>query len=309
MLLLRVGDAAERRTEVDPDPLRRGGAAGSGDERGVLERQATRHEPELAEPVELARGLGRHPGERVEVIDLGGDLRAERAGVEAVDAADGGPSRSEAGPERVPSGPDGGDDADPRDPDARRSVTGPARVALSDGSASASASALNVASVLPAIGRVNTRSTNHGNPGIGGRKSWSIATRVPSAVGSIRQVTSMPLVAPATWTKRRRSASGSDHVRARHATGSPSPSRGRPGAVRRSPRRGRRRPARLGHPRAGVMGEEPLPALDAAASRKTSSGAASTSMLIVLRTSVRSRSVMARAARRDSAGRGCGSPR
>ena len=44
----------------------------------VVEREPARDQPELAEPVELAGGLGRHPGERVEVVDLRGDLRAER---------------------------------------------------------------------------------------------------------------------------------------------------------------------------------------------------------------------------------------
>ena len=50
----------------------------------------------------------------------------------------------------------------------------------------------------------------------------------PSArsVGSIVQVTSMPFVAPATWTNRRRRVAGSCHVRLRQVTGSPSPSTG-----------------------------------------------------------------------------------
>ena len=90
-------------------------------------------------------------------------------------------------------------------------------------SASASASALNVASVRPAIGRVNQRSTSLAKPGRRGRKSWSIETRQPVAVGSIRQVTSIPFVGPATWTNRSRSVSGSFQVRAGQTTGRPSP--------------------------------------------------------------------------------------
>ena len=101
MLLLGVGDAAERRAEVDPDPLRMRRAVDARRQPGVVERQPAGDQPELAEPVELARGLGRHPGERVEVVDLGRDLRAERARVEAVDALDRRAAGPQPGPERV----------------------------------------------------------------------------------------------------------------------------------------------------------------------------------------------------------------
>ena len=47
------------------------------------------------------RAIWRHPGERVEVVDLGGDLRAERRRVEAVDPLD----RRAAGAERQPRTP------------------------------------------------------------------------------------------------------------------------------------------------------------------------------------------------------------
>ena len=57
-------------------------------ETGIVERQPTGDEPELAEPVEGAGRLGRHPGERVEIVDLGRDLRAERARIEPVDPFD-----------------------------------------------------------------------------------------------------------------------------------------------------------------------------------------------------------------------------
>ena len=55
----------------------------------VVHGQSARHQAELAEPVELTGGLRRHPGERVEVVHLGGDLAAERRGVEAVGSLDG----------------------------------------------------------------------------------------------------------------------------------------------------------------------------------------------------------------------------
>ncbi len=106
MLLLGVGDAAERRAEVDPDPLRMRPAVDARRQPGVVEREPAGDQPELAEPVELAGGLGRHPGERVEVVDLGRDLRAERARVEAVDALDRGAAGPQPGPERVAPGPD-----------------------------------------------------------------------------------------------------------------------------------------------------------------------------------------------------------
>ena len=153
MLLLGVGDAAERRAEVDPDPVRVGARRRSpGVEPGVVERQPAGDQPELAEPVELAGGLGRHPGERVEVVDLGRDLRAERRRVEPVDALDRRARRAQAGTERV-------------DARCRSAVTMPMPVIQTPASvahvvsvrrrrsvglalaASASASALNVASV------------------------------------------------------------------------------------------------------------------------------------------------------------------
>ena len=71
-------------------PMRCGCAAPStpGRQPGVVERQAPGDEAELAEPVELAGRLGRHPGERVEVVDLRRHLRAELGRVEPVDALD-----------------------------------------------------------------------------------------------------------------------------------------------------------------------------------------------------------------------------
>ncbi len=89
VLLLGIGDPAEGTAEVDADCLRVRRAVAAGDEARVRERHLSRHEAELAEPVELAGRLGRHEIDRVEVIDLCCDLGAERRGVEAVDPADG----------------------------------------------------------------------------------------------------------------------------------------------------------------------------------------------------------------------------
>ena len=99
MLLLGVGDAAQRAAEIDPDPLRRRRSALAGPHARILERQLAGHEPELAEPIELAGRFRRHPGERVEVVDLGGDLRAERRRVEPIDPLDRRAAGPEAGPE------------------------------------------------------------------------------------------------------------------------------------------------------------------------------------------------------------------
>ena len=88
MLFLGVGDAPERRTEIDPDALRAGRAVRARGQPRVVQRETAGDHPELAEPVELARGLRRHPGQRVEVVDLGGDLRAERGRIESIDPLD-----------------------------------------------------------------------------------------------------------------------------------------------------------------------------------------------------------------------------
>ena len=88
MLHLGVGDAAERAAEVDPDPLTGGRAVLTRPQSRVLQREASRGEAELAETVELAGRLRIHVVERVEVVDLGRDLRSERGWVEAVDAPD-----------------------------------------------------------------------------------------------------------------------------------------------------------------------------------------------------------------------------
>ena len=88
MLLFGERDATQRRAKIDADPIRIGCAGLTRPEGSVVERELAGNHPELAEAVQLAGGLGRHPGERVEVVDLGGDLAAERRWVEAVDALD-----------------------------------------------------------------------------------------------------------------------------------------------------------------------------------------------------------------------------
>ena len=94
---------------------------------------------------------------------------------------------------------------------------------------SASASCLNVASVRPAIGRTNRRSTTRGkrlSPSSGRWRvnSCSIVTWLPAVVDRMCQVTSIPCVAPPTcWKRSRRSfaSASSAHCSARHQTGMP----------------------------------------------------------------------------------------
>ena len=118
VLVLGVGDPAERRPEVDPDPLGSGGAVGARGESGVLERETAGDQAELAEPVQLPGGLGRHPCKRIEVVDLGRHLAPEGAGIEAVDPLDRRARCPEAGAKRGEPRADRRDQADPRDPDA-----------------------------------------------------------------------------------------------------------------------------------------------------------------------------------------------
>ncbi len=116
VLFLGVGDAAERRTEVDPDAIRAGGTISTGSQPRVLERELTRDQAELAEPVELAGGLRWHPRERVEVIHLGRDLAPERRRVEPIDALDRRDAGAQTGSEGVDARADRRDQSDTRDP-------------------------------------------------------------------------------------------------------------------------------------------------------------------------------------------------
>src|SRR5262245_34719403 len=167
---------------------------------------------------------------------MGGDLRPERRRIEAIDALDRRLRRAEPGPERVDARPDRRHDADPGDEDpTMRPVVHLRRFAICGSAdsptpmATASAIALNAASVREAMGRVKAASMNAAHGPIRGRKSWSISTRAPLPRGEIRHVTSMPFVAPPRWTNRRRSVDSSLHVRARHATGTDRPRTGTSG--------------------------------------------------------------------------------
>ena len=242
VLLLGVGDAAERRAEVDPDPLgRRPRRAAPGDRPRVVEREPAGDQAELAEPVELPRGLRRHPRERVEVVDLGGDLRAERTRVEAVDPPDRRTGRAEARPGRrrrrcrsavmtpMPVIQTRRRSASSRDRSVgpargRRSARRPRRAVCV---ATASAIALNVASVRPAIGRVKPAVDERRRARARrGAKSCSIETWQPVAVRLDAPGDVHAAVAPATWTNRSRRVRARDQVRARHATGRPMPRTG-----------------------------------------------------------------------------------
>ena len=117
VLLLGEGDPAERTAEVDPDPLRADPVVRSGRQAGVREGLPARDEAELAEPVELSGGLRVHVVERVEVVDLGRDLRPERRRIEPVDPADRRTAGPQPGPEGLDPGADRRDQADAGDPD------------------------------------------------------------------------------------------------------------------------------------------------------------------------------------------------
>ena len=139
------------------------------------------------------------------------------------------------------------------------------------GSASASASALNVASVRPAIGRVKQRSTNarEARAAAAGSRARS-STRQPPPVGSIRQVTSIPFVAPADVDEAEPAAS---RARSRSATARRPAGRARgrrtAAAARRSPRRHDAVGAAVRRTRdRDVVGEQPLPALDVPGERE-----------------------------------------
>ena len=118
VLGLRIGDPAEGTAEVDAGALGGGLPEPSGLETGVGERQLTRDQAELAEAVELAGRLGVHVAERIEVVDLGRDVGAERTRIEPVDLPHRRATRAEPGPKGVDSNAGGRDDTEPGDPDS-----------------------------------------------------------------------------------------------------------------------------------------------------------------------------------------------
>jgi len=117
VLGLGVGDAAQGRPEVDADAFGIGGPGDTGHEASVLHREAPGHQRELAEAVQLTRRPGVHPGQRIEVVDLSGDLRAERRRIEAVDAPHGRAPGTQSSAEGINAGPARGDQPDAGDPD------------------------------------------------------------------------------------------------------------------------------------------------------------------------------------------------
>ena len=133
------------------------------------------------------------------------------------------------------------------------------------GRPSASARRVKVASVRPAIGRVNAASTNAAKPGIAGAKSCSISTgsrRVRPPAGAARSSRSRP--SPSSRRPHGRSAAAGSRARARsgcaRSTGIPSPSTGTNGAARDEVAHERAVGVVADGRGARVVGEQPLPA-------------------------------------------------
>ncbi len=227
VLHLRVGDAAQRGSDVHPDPVGTRRATFTHRQAGVDHGQLPGGQGELAEAVELPGRPGVHVVERVEVVHLGGDLGAEPGGVESIDAPDRRPTCLESEPERLQPDADRRDQAEPRDPDPARRVPHTEGFARGVGMDGSSASCLKVASVRPAMGRVKKRSTKAGSrrlpmSGIPRWNSCSMVTSEPPSRARMCQVTSMLLVTPRTWRKRRRRSAGSEasaHCSVRQVTG------------------------------------------------------------------------------------------
>ena len=246
MLGLGEGDSTERASKVDTGPRWVCPCAGApGLPTRVGQRQAASGEAELAEPIELPRCSGVHVVEWLERVDLRCHLRPKCARVEAVDPFDRRATLSHTRPESVAPDPASGDQPDAGDPDVAEIVghipgfvgggladsppgfpADSAPLSMTGSIARASAMDLNVASVRPAMGRTKSRITRRAYALALRSKTCSIETLHPPAAGSIRQVTLMPSVAPPWWTNRSRRAPGSFDVRARQATGMPTP-RGR----------------------------------------------------------------------------------
>src|SRR5919197_2223345 len=145
----------------------------------VVDRLPAGCHRELAEAIKPPDCPRVHVRRRIEVVDLAGYLRAEGRRVEAIDAANRRAAGSEGGPKRVDTDARGRHDADARDPDLALAHTElfvpvaspdsrcPSAAAplagTSRSAARASAMALNVASVRPAMGRANRRSTTIAN--------------------------------------------------------------------------------------------------------------------------------------------------
>ena len=174
VLLLPEGHAAERR--ADPDP-------GARAERGRVEarighRQACGRHRHRAETVETARAARVEMVGRVEVVDLGGDVRREHARVEAIDLAHGGPICHDSVPQAVRAGADRGDGADPGDDGASAAHE-----------VDASASSLTRRSVRPAMASMNCgpitwRAAKSPISGQSSSSRCSMLTSIPSPAGA-----------------------------------------------------------------------------------------------------------------------------
>jgi hypothetical protein len=114
-LLLGVCCAAEGGAHLHGDAI---GVDACGVEGGVLEGEAGGGDGEVAEAVEAARELCVHVIGGLELVDLGGDVCAPGAGIEARDAADGRAFATQSFPELFDTGAGGGDGADAGDGDA-----------------------------------------------------------------------------------------------------------------------------------------------------------------------------------------------
>ena len=183
---LRERDAAQRRAEIDADPLARRRAPPTP---GTSPASAIAIRP-VASPNWLNRSSARaasasmwSSGSKSSTCAATCDRNGR--GVEAVDALHRRGVRA-AGRRGTRGSPIPMADSTPMPVTQTRAPVGlPCQVFAAGAvvAASASASALNVASVRPAMGRVKAASTNAANPGTPGRKSCSISTRVPAARG------------------------------------------------------------------------------------------------------------------------------
>src|SRR5690606_2367624 len=112
-----IDDAAECGSDLDGDAVR---VERSRVEARVLEGQAGGSHGELGVPIHPLRSGSIQMVERVEVIDLGGDVTPEDRGIEAADTANRRLSAAEPLPEAGGGGPDRSDAADARNGHATR---------------------------------------------------------------------------------------------------------------------------------------------------------------------------------------------
>ena len=117
MLGLRERHPTEGGSDVHGDVVGTDPARAAHGKAGVRHRQPSGCEPELAEAIGPAHLPAARWSSGCEVVDLGGDLRSECGGVEAVDPLDCRASDAQPGPEGVEPDPDRRDRAETGDPD------------------------------------------------------------------------------------------------------------------------------------------------------------------------------------------------